>query len=59
MILEAQAAQHPGAVAGRALLTAKLRLLSPTERKAFHTAVRVCFASRAPAANETREIIEP
>jgi hypothetical protein len=53
MILEAQAARHSDAVAGRALLTARLRGLPPAERKAFHKAVRACFASRAlAAANE-------
>lgn len=57
MILEAQAAQHPDAIAGRALLTARLARLSSAEREAFHKAVRVCFASGAlAAANENREI---
>ncbi|TXM94092.1 hypothetical protein [Methylobacterium sp. WL116] len=57
MILEAQAAQHHDAIAGRALLTAKLMHLSPAERKAFHTAVRTCYVSGAlAAANENQEI---
>ena len=50
MILEVQAAQHPDAIAGRALLRAKLNHLSPAEQEVFYPAVRSCFSSRAPAA---------
>ncbi|TXM72820.1 hypothetical protein FV218_12505 [Methylobacterium sp. WL69] len=44
-ITEAQAAQHPDAIAGKAALEARLERLSPAERAAFYRAIRLCFAS--------------
>lgn len=44
---EAEAARHPDAVAGQALLDERLQRLTPGERTAFEEAVRRCFASAA------------
>ncbi|RYE92157.1 MAG: hypothetical protein EOO77_47175 [Oxalobacteraceae bacterium] len=46
---EAQAAQHPDAIAGKAVLEARLERLSPAERAAFRRAIRLCFASGCSA----------
>lgn len=43
-ITEAQAAQQPDAIAGKAVLEARLERLSPAERAAFYRAIRLCFA---------------
>ncbi|MEA1833149.1 hypothetical protein U8607_13765 [Methylobacterium durans] len=51
---EAEAARHPDAIAGQALLEERLRRLSPDDRTAFEEAVRRCFASAAPEEAEGR-----
>ncbi|GEP04269.1 hypothetical protein [Methylobacterium oxalidis] len=49
---EAEAARHPDAVAGQALLEERLQRLTPGERTAFEDAVRRCFASAAEGSED-------
>ncbi|MDR7035959.1 MULTISPECIES: hypothetical protein [Methylobacterium] len=44
---EAEAARHPDAVAGQALLQERLQRLTTEQRAAFAEAVRRCFAGAA------------
>ena len=50
-VTEDEAERHPDAIAGRVLLEARLRRLTPIERAAFKKAVRLCFASGRPTAS--------